>query len=183
MASYFRDTTLAALCVLTLVGIVAPATSSARRAGAPRPDIRAARAARASCVPAVLNRTAVLSGTSLTVSPLPDSLDASPNTQISLLGTPAAVQRFRSRPDLRPPAIAVNVNSPAAAPGDLFAVTYSGKEQGGPLIYDARGQAVWFHPLPYGESATNLQVQQYGGQPVLTWWQGSVLPQGFGDGR
>jgi hypothetical protein len=41
------------------------------------------------CVPAVLDRSALLSGTRLAVSPLPGSLDASPDTQISLLGVPA----------------------------------------------------------------------------------------------
>ncbi len=42
------------------------------------------------CVPAQLNRSAVLAGTSIAVSPLPDSYDASPCTQISLLGAPAS---------------------------------------------------------------------------------------------
>ena len=41
-------------------------------------------------MPAQLNRSAVLPGTSLAVSPLPDSYDASPHTQISLLGAPAS---------------------------------------------------------------------------------------------
>src|ERR1019366_1452639 len=40
------------------------------------------------CAPQTLNRSAVLAGTSLAVSPLPDSYDASPNSQISLLGAP-----------------------------------------------------------------------------------------------
>ena len=31
--------------------------------------------------------------------------------------------------------------------------------------------------------ATNLQVQQLDGQPVLTWWQGYIPPQGFGEGE
>ena len=49
------------------------------------------------------NRSAVLPGTSLAVSPLPDSYDASPHTQISLLGAPASaiggvrVQRIADR--------------------------------------------------------------------------------------
>ena len=36
---------------------------------------------------------------------------------------------------------------------------------------------------PPGTEATNLQVQQYGGKPVLTWWQGYIPPQGFGEGE
>ena len=31
--------------------------------------------------------------------------------------------------------------------------------------------------------ATNLQVQQYGAGRVLTWWQGHIPPQGFGEGE
>ncbi|HEX4108985.1 MAG TPA: hypothetical protein VHX88_12680, partial [Solirubrobacteraceae bacterium] len=49
-----------------------------------------AHAATASCAPGSLNRTAVLPGTPLAVSPLPDSLDASTQTQISMLGAPAS---------------------------------------------------------------------------------------------
>src|ERR1700753_1755293 len=40
------------------------------------------------CVPTTLTRSAVLPGTSLAVTPLPDSYDALPRTQISLLGAP-----------------------------------------------------------------------------------------------
>src|ERR1700691_602719 len=42
------------------------------------------------CVPSQLNRSDFLPGTTLAVSPLPDSLDASDDTQISLLGYPAS---------------------------------------------------------------------------------------------
>jgi Arylsulfotransferase (ASST) len=219
------------------------------------------------CVPATLNRSAVLPGTGVSVSPLPDSLDASPQTQISLLGVPAGqlsdvrvkgsrtgvhagrlraysqgdgasfvpskpfqtgeivtvsgrvstpvhaeafayhftvawqdpikrarvaqeaqgktseYQRFYSRPDLEPPTVAVTVSSPLASAGDIFATPYSGPGQDGPMIFDETGQLVWFDPLPNGTEATNLQVQQLGGQPVLTWWQGYIPPQGFGEGE
>src|SRR5580692_9099211 len=40
------------------------------------------------CTPTTLNRSAILPGTTLAVSPLPDSYVASPATQISLLGAP-----------------------------------------------------------------------------------------------
>ena len=51
------------------------------------------------------------------------------------------------------------------------------------MIFDEAGDLVWFHPLRAGVEATNLQVQQYDGQPVLTWWQGHIPPQGFGEGE
>jgi hypothetical protein len=220
------------------------------------------------CVPTTLNRSAVLPGTTLAVSPLPDSYDASPHTQISLLGVPSEqlshvrvrgsssgshsghlrpysqgdgasfvvskpfqtgelvtvhgditapgqaarrfayhftvawqdevphkapgsqptgsnseVQHFHSRPDLQPPAVSVTASAPQVAPGYLFAAPYSGPGGDGPMIFDNSGQLVWFDPLPNGTEATNLQVQQYAGHPVLTWWQGYIPPQGFGEGQ
>ena len=51
------------------------------------------------------------------------------------------------------------------------------------MIADQGGGLVWFHPLPAGEDATNFQVQQYQGKPVLTWWQGRILEVGFGQGE
>jgi hypothetical protein len=220
------------------------------------------------CVPSSLNRSAVLPGTSLVVSPLPDSLDASPSTQISLLGVPGSklaqvsvsgsstgghsghlqaysqgdgasfvvshpfqpgetvtvhgkqlvgrrsasfafhftvsmpdpvprkppgkepagkpgeVQSFHSAPTLQPPTIQVTTRaSQGAAGGYVFATPYSGPGQDGPMIFDNTGQLVWFDPLPAGIYATNLQVQRYHGQPALTWWQGYIPPQGFGEGE
>ena len=51
------------------------------------------------------------------------------------------------------------------------------------MISEQNGSLVWFHPLPKGDAATNFQVQQYEGKPVLTWWQGRILEVGFGQGE
>jgi hypothetical protein len=214
------------------------------------------------CQPTLMNRSDVLPGTGLQVSPLPESLDASPRAQISLLGvplaqltqvqvsgsrsgahpgslrgytqgdgasflptkplaagesvtvhvtvaghaisyrftvaqpdpikiapgvviagTPSAVQRYHSRPDLQPPALAVTTRAAAAvAPGYIMATPYSGPGQDGPMIFDNSGQVVWWDPMSHGNEATNLQVQQLGSSPVLTWWQGYIPAQGFGEG-
>ncbi len=237
-----------------LAAALVPGPSAALAAAAPR------------CVPAELNRSNVLPGTPIEASPLPESLDASPRTQISLLGVPSAalsgvtatgsssgphpgrlvaysqgdgasfvpdsafapgervsvsgelqtssgrrpfayafdvgvqdpipgggpapepagrpgdVEHFVSRPDLTPPTMTVTTDSPAAAPGDLFVTPYSGPGQHGPEIFDDSGQPVWLDPLPSGIEATNLQVIDYGGAPALSFWQGSIPPQGFGEG-
>lgn len=92
------------------------------------------------------------------------------------------IQRFHSRPDLQPPSLLVTAASPQAAPGDVFAAPYSGPGPAGPMIFDGAGNLVWFLPLKHG-AAANLQVQQYGARPVLTWWQGSITTQGFGQGE
>jgi len=219
------------------------------------------------CVPQRLNASAQLPGTSLTVAPLPNSYDAMPQTQISMLGAPSKdisdmsvvgsltgahsgelraysqgdgdsfvpsspfkpgervtvegklttstgshsfsyrfvvghpdavahhpppppmtpgpgeVQTFHSAKWLRTPAVDVTYHSPSVEAGDIFAAPYSGASQEGPMIFNQQGQLVWAHPLRPGTKATNLQVETYEGKPVLTWWQGYIPPQGFGEGE
>jgi Arylsulfotransferase (ASST) len=98
-------------------------------------------------------------------------------------GSPAEVQSFRSRPDLHPPVVTVTAASAAVAPGDEFVAPYAGPGQAGPMILEPSGGLVWFKPLPIYTSATNLQVQEYEGKPVLTWWQGDISVHGFGLGE
>jgi hypothetical protein len=237
---------------------------ASRRIMAEEAAYRAPAAAR--CAPSTLNRSAILPGTTLAVSPLPDSYDASARTQISLLGAPKGelsdvsasgsqtgshsgrvlgysqgdgasfvpskpfrpgeivtlhgkvktgsqtqpfayhfavaqqdvlpyvpntqpshdpneMQHFRSRPELEPPVLAVTQSSPQTAPGYLLATPYAGPGPSGAMIFDEAGTLVWFDPLPANVEATNLQVQQYDGTPVLTWWQGYIPPEGFGEGE
>jgi hypothetical protein len=94
----------------------------------------------------------------------------------------AEIQNFHSRPELQPPAVTVTANSPAVAPGDVFLTPYAGPGQAGTMILEANGNLVWFKPLPTHTEATNLQVQEYDGKPVLTWWQGDIT-HGFGLGE
>ena len=97
-------------------------------------------------------------------------------------GSQSDVQRFHSRLDLTPPALDVTV--PAAANpalGDVFTTPAYGAGQSGPMIVEPDGALVWFKPVPTGEEATNLRVQQYAGRPVLTWWEGQVI-DGHGRG-
>lgn len=110
-----------------------------------------------------------------------DRLTTTPETDHP--GSGAGVQSFRSRPDLRPPAVFVTARSAAVAPGDIFAAPYGGPGQSGPMILDPDGGLVWFKALAPGVSATNPQVQRYAGQPVLTWWQGDISIHGYGLGE
>ncbi len=94
---------------------------------------------------------------------------------------------FRSRPDLRPPVIQVNTNLPGTAPGHIFVSPKKGPgeeapTQDAPLIVDASGEPVWFHPLQDAEAdAFNFEVQTYKGETVLTWWEGQHT--GYGQGE
>jgi hypothetical protein len=98
-------------------------------------------------------------------------------------GSSAEVQSFHSRPELHPPVVTVSAASAAVAPGDEFVAPYGGPGQAGPMILEPNGGLLWFDPLPANTSATNLQVQEYAGKPVLTWWQGDVSVHGFGLGE
>jgi hypothetical protein len=84
---------------------------------------------------------------------------------------PGDVERFHSRPDLRPAAVAVTHRYPGVS--DIFLTPMDGPLQWGPMIVDGRGSLIWFKPIA-GRRITvaDLKVQKYRGQPVLTWWQG-----------
>jgi Arylsulfotransferase (ASST) len=219
------------------------------------------------CLPAVLDRGAVLAGTTVAVSPAPDTDTANPRTQISFLGRPvteikdvsvegsrtgyhhghvyayfqgdggsfvpekpfdagervlvravvgpgraerrasfsfriatpyptggiprfpdppapaSAYQSFVSTPGLHPPFLDVTATDRDPQAGDLMMTVGPGPGQYGPLIYTPRGRLVWFDELPKGLTAENLSVQRYEGENDLTWWQGSVLALGFGEGE
>ncbi|CAN5801030.1 hypothetical protein BH18ACT11_BH18ACT11_02600 [soil metagenome] len=95
-------------------------------------------------------------------------------------GQSGSTQRFRSRPDLKPPSVGVNVEaSDGVAPGYVFVAVKKGEGQDGPMIMDNRGRLVWFSKDRY---ATDFKVQIYKGEPVLTWWQGGIVA-GHGEGE
>jgi hypothetical protein len=100
---------------------------------------------------------------------------------------PQQTQRFRSRPDLSPPIIDVVTQAHDTAPGYIFVAAKNGPgedspAQDGPLILDNSGEPVWFHPLHNEDRDTmDFKVQDYRGEPVLTWWEG--VHTGYGRGE
>jgi len=95
----------------------------------------------------------------------------------------SAVQSFVSAPGLKAPILSVTSPDRDPAAGDVFISTGPGPGQYGPLIYTPQGQLVWFGELPAGVAALDVSLQDYEGQNDLTWWQGHVLAQGFGEGE
>ena len=96
---------------------------------------------------------------------------------------PEDVWHFRSRPDLRPPAIKVDMRERGTAPGYVFVAPKKGDGQYGTLILDNSGEPVWFRPLQNRENyPMDFKVQQYRGEPVLTWCDSKVIGgHGFGE--
>ena len=60
--------------------------------------------------------------------------------------------------------------------GYIFVTPTGGNYANGPEILDAQGNVVWFHAIPKTQTAGDFRTQTYGGNQVLTWWQGT----GFG---
>jgi hypothetical protein len=99
-------------------------------------------------------------------------------------GNPQSIQHYSTAPSLTPSTVTITTPAkPGAAPGDLLMAPYQGEGSPGPMIVEQNGSLVWFHPLPAGDDATSLRVQQLDGKPVLTWWQGRILEVGFGQGE
>ena len=112
----------------------------------------------------------------------PDALAQIPETGVTT-GPPGTILHYHSAPTVTPPNVKVYVDTPQAqAGGDIFFSVYPGPGQTGPEIMNPKGQLVWFDPLPTGTFTTNVQVQHYLGQPVLTWWQGIISHHGYGLG-
>jgi Arylsulfotransferase (ASST) len=116
-------------------------------------------------------------------SPLPSAPAATPAATGGPTPTPPPPGprlSFRSRTDLRPPALLIRTPSVATAPGLLLLTPNNGEAADGPTIYEETGELVWMH-AGSGRHATNLQVIDYQGTPALCWWEGTVNG-GIGDG-
>jgi hypothetical protein len=92
----------------------------------------------------------------------------------------SVIQSFHSRPDLRPPKVRVTRRRKGVKGGYLFMAPKIGPGQNGPMIFDNRGQLVWFRPLPRLYEADGLRPGRYLGRPVLSWWEGLT---NFGTGN
>jgi hypothetical protein len=88
---------------------------------------------------------------------------------------PAAIDRFRSRRDLRAPAVRIRQRAHGTQRGLILLTPFAPKgsrRPDGPMVTDDRGDLVWFKPVKRGTAVTDLEVQQFDGEPVLTWWEG-----------
>ena len=91
------------------------------------------------------------------------------------------VQRFVSRPDLKPPTLTVLQPAHGTAPGLVFMAPSSGPGQRGAMIFDDAGELVWFRPV-LDKTVTDFKVGLFHGKPVLTWWEGKAV-HGLADGE
>lgn len=104
----------------------------------------------------------------------------------ALVVAPTAWTASPPDPDpVAPPPITVLTSKPGVDDGLVFVAPKtvpSALIQQGPEIVDDRGRPVWFQPVGPNEQAANFRVQEYRGEPVITWWQGQNSPTGPGEG-
>ncbi len=120
-----------------------------------------------------------------------------PSAAAGAAGALDAPVRFVTAPGLDPPRLQMTdlgveqdhgylLLTPSLVPGargvDEAKAIAEGKGQEGLLLLDARNEVVWFQPTRH--FATNLEVQQYMGKPVLTYWVGEIRDGiGYGEGH
>lgn len=104
-------------------------------------------------------------------------------TASGLIASGASAATTQPLPQLPSVSIGMTVQSGASlGSGLIFVDPHQLIEQAttGPEIIDNQGRLVWYDPLPDAVSASNFQVQEYKGRPVLTWWQGTGDNPAFG---
>jgi hypothetical protein len=105
---------------------------------------------------------------------------------VGALARPALTATPPAPAPLAPPPITVLTSKAGVERGLIFVApktTPSASIQQGPEIIDDEGRPVWFQAVGPNQQAANFRVQEYRGQPVLTWWQGSNSPTGPGEGQ
>jgi hypothetical protein len=99
-------------------------------------------------------------------------------------GAAPSPSALHTAPGLHPPTLRVDRPARNTAPGYVFLAEKGGASRpSGVAIADNRGRIVWYHEVPKGLEATDFRVQTLRGQPVLTWWQGTISKAGIGTGR
>jgi hypothetical protein len=91
-------------------------------------------------------------------------------------------REFVSRPDLRPPSATV-LGGDVSSEYLFLGPSAYGPVQAGSLLLDPHGEPTWFLPATHKRWTTDVRLQHYRGQPVLTWWEGQVTLSGFGQGE
>jgi hypothetical protein len=95
---------------------------------------------------------------------------------------PPAPPKWHTRPDLRIPSLTVAHIEEGVSTDPIFIAPYNAPYgQAGAVIVGNDGQPIWENPLA-GKVTTNFRVQRFRGDPVLTWWEGSIeLGHGVGE--
>src|SRR5690349_8843131 len=101
----------------------------------------------------------------------------------STAAAPPTTATLHTLPDLHPPILRIDDPATGTARGYVMFAQKGGKSRpSGVVIADNKGRIVWYHEVPKGLEATDFRAQTYHGNPVLTWWQGTITKAGTGRG-
>lgn len=92
---------------------------------------------------------------------------------------PWPYQTFETEPTFQPPVLKVT-QSGQTAPGHLVLAPAAAVHQVAPLIMNDDSELI-YHGDNYN-AAFNFGVQQYQGEPVLVYWNGTIFPEPLGRG-
>lgn len=108
----------------------------------------------------------------------PAELSPSPDSRVT--GDPAVPpRRFRSRPDLRPPVIMIDVPAEGTGEGYVFLGAIVEDGQAGAMILDNAGELIWYNPPANDlDDQHDVRVQTYRGEPVITFAEANG-PRGY----
>lgn len=86
---------------------------------------------------------------------------------------------YVTMPGVRPPELKAR-RSGRTAPGLLLVTAFRGTDAADAMIVDDEGEPVWIHRSD--RLVTDVRVQTFEGEPVLTYWEGVRRPGGYGYG-
>jgi len=101
----------------------------------------------------------------------------------NLLSNASGVWAFAGAPGLHPMKVNVLTLNPGASLNPIFVAPYAQSSnpselvgETGPLIMDASGNPIWFHPVSSNNrpQVIDFRTQTLFGKPVLIWWQGTI---------
>jgi hypothetical protein len=110
-------------------------------------------------------------------------IDVAADTDPNVDADPKRFHRFVTRPDVTPPVISITTETSESTPGYIFLTPTTSDGTNGSLIIDDSGEPIWYTaPDLQSHGHLCLKLQEYRGQPVLTWWEGAKT-QGYGFGH
>jgi hypothetical protein len=106
-----------------------------------------------------------------------------PKAPAPAVPAPTQLWRYATRADLPVPVVSLTATG-ANADGLIFLTPAAGAGGRGPLIVDNSGAPVWFRQVAGPAAvAIDARVQRLNGEPVLTWWEGTIDKLGVGSGE
>jgi hypothetical protein len=117
----------------------------------------------------------------------PDTLGLTPQGLASTRASAALTHSFVTQPNFHAPIISMRGHNPDHAAGNIY-LDAQNTGQNAPYILNGATDLRWYHPTAahasgHGPAAFDVRIQNYRGNPYLTYWLGHLnIPPGDGTG-